>query len=47
MPLATIAQLWRYPVKSMGGEPLDRAFVTRHGMAGDRGWASGSASAGV
>jgi len=31
-----VAELWRYPVKSMGGEPLQRADVTTDGIAGDR-----------
>ena len=31
-----IAELWRYPVKSMAGEPLDRAEVGCCGIAGDR-----------
>lgn len=31
-----IAELWRYPVKSMGGERLERTRVTRDGVAGDR-----------
>lgn len=31
-----IAELWRYPVKSMGGERLDRAEVTPNGIVGDR-----------
>ncbi len=31
--------LWRYPVKSMGGEPLDTVEVSWHGVAGDRRWA--------
>lgn len=34
-----VAGLWRYPVKSMGGEALDRAEVSWHGVAGDRRWA--------
>src|SRR5688500_8531837 len=34
-----IAALWRYPVKSMAGEPLERADVSWHGLAGDRRWA--------
>jgi uncharacterized protein YcbX len=29
-------EIWRYPVKSMGGEKLDRAELTRSGVAGDR-----------
>ena len=31
-----VAELWRYPVKSLGGESLDRAEVTTSGVAGDR-----------
>lgn len=32
--------MWRYPVKSMRGEQLERADVHAHyGLAGDRGWA--------
>jgi hypothetical protein len=31
--------LWRYPVKSMGGEPLQEVDVSWHGLAGDRRWA--------
>jgi len=31
-----IAELWRYPVKSMAGERLERAEVSEHGIAGDR-----------
>jgi MOSC domain-containing protein len=31
-----VAELWRYPVKSMAGEPLERAEVLRDGIAGDR-----------
>ena len=31
-----LAEIWRYPVKSMGGEPLQRALVTRLGIEGDR-----------
>lgn len=34
-----VRQLWRYPVKSMGGEPLDAVDVGRYGLAGDRHWA--------
>ncbi len=35
----TVAQLWRYPVKSMAGESLDGASLGTMGIAGDRGWA--------
>jgi uncharacterized protein YcbX len=31
-----VAELWRYPVKSLAGERLDEALVTREGIAGDR-----------
>lgn len=31
-----VAHLWRYPVKSMGGEELTEAVVTQDGIAGDR-----------
>lgn len=34
-----VAGLWRYPVKSMGGEPLAEVDVSWHGFAGDRRWA--------
>lgn len=32
----TLSQIRRYPVKSMGGEVLDRAHITPLGLAGDR-----------
>jgi uncharacterized protein len=31
-----VAELWRYPVKSMGGERLDRCELTPLGIPGDR-----------
>jgi uncharacterized protein YcbX len=31
-----VKELWRYPVKSMRGEPLEQAEVRRDGVAGDR-----------
>ena len=34
--LGRVAGLWRYPVKSMGGESLDAAGVSWHGVEGDR-----------
>jgi uncharacterized protein YcbX len=40
MEVGVVQQLRRYPVKSMRGEPIQRATVTpRYGIAGDRGWA--------
>jgi uncharacterized protein YcbX len=34
-----IQALWRYPVKSLRGERLDDAQLTRNGLAGDRAYA--------
>jgi uncharacterized protein YcbX len=34
-----VSGLWRFPVKSMAGEALDRADVSWAGLAGDRRWA--------
>ena len=31
-----VAQLWRYPVKSLAGEPLSRAEIGHEGISGDR-----------
>lgn len=33
-----IHEIWRYPVKSVGGEQLPTATVTELGISGDRGW---------
>jgi len=35
-PLGAIESLWRYPVKSMGGEQMARAFMGFSGFYGDR-----------
>jgi uncharacterized protein YcbX len=34
-----LIEIWRYPVKSMAGESLERAEVSWQGLAGDRRWA--------
>lgn len=34
-----VAQIWRYPVKSMGGEQLQAATIGELGVEGDRRWA--------
>lgn len=34
-----VAEVWRYPVKSLGGERLARARTERRGIVGDRLWA--------
>ena len=31
-----VAELWRYPVKSLAGEPLDSVEITADGIPGDR-----------
>lgn len=33
-----IHEIWRYPVKSLGGESLTAAEITPIGIEGDRGW---------
>lgn len=38
-PMGTVAELWRYPVKSMQGEKLDAIDVTARGTIGDRAFA--------
>jgi uncharacterized protein YcbX len=38
-PVGRVVGLWRYPVKSLGGEPLAETQVSWHGFAGDRRWA--------
>ncbi|HEV8597000.1 MAG TPA: MOSC N-terminal beta barrel domain-containing protein [Candidatus Dormibacteraeota bacterium] len=37
--MASVVEVWRYPVKSMGGERLDSCIVTADGLDGDRRWA--------
>ena len=32
----TVAGLWRYPVKSVGGEAIATAELTANGIPGDR-----------
>jgi MOSC domain-containing protein len=37
--VGTVAEVWRYPVKSMAGEKLESAELTDTGFEGDRRWA--------
>src|SRR6266851_10436330 len=37
--IGRVRELWRYPVKSMGGERLQASVLTARGIPGDRGWA--------
>jgi MOSC domain-containing protein len=37
--MGVVASLWRFPVKSMRGEPLAHAELTKHGVLGDRAFA--------
>ena len=41
-----IAELWRYPVKSMQGEAIEVADVAASGVVGDRAWAAVDAADG-
>jgi uncharacterized protein YcbX len=38
-PLESVAEIWRYPVKSMTGEEIPTAIVTAGGLLGDRAYA--------
>ena len=37
--VGSVAELWRFPVKSMGGEKLEDADITERGVLGDRAYA--------
>jgi uncharacterized protein len=37
--MASVAEVWRYPVKSMAGERLESCEVIETGLEGDRRWA--------
>ncbi|MEH6582121.1 MAG: MOSC N-terminal beta barrel domain-containing protein [Halioglobus sp.] len=39
MLVGHLKQIWRYPVKSMGGEVIDSAILCNQGIPGDRCWA--------
>lgn len=41
-----VLELWRYPVKSLGGERLDSVDVGEAGLVGDRGWGIHDAASG-
>jgi uncharacterized protein YcbX len=45
-PAPTIEEIWRYPVKSLRGELLDRSIVTERGLLGDRLWAVADSASG-
>jgi hypothetical protein len=44
--IGKIREIWRYPVKSMGGEKLDSCSVELSGLCGDRYWALRDEAAG-
>jgi uncharacterized protein len=37
--LASVVEIWRYPVKSMAGERMQECAITERGLEGDRRWA--------
>src|SRR5258706_4114488 len=37
--IGVVREIWRYPVKSMGGESIGRCALGTLGVPGDRGWA--------
>jgi uncharacterized protein YcbX len=37
--IGRVKEIWRYPVKSMGGEQIARCTAGVRGVSGDRGWA--------
>jgi uncharacterized protein YcbX len=39
MTIGHVAQLWRYPVKSLGGEQVEHVHIGPRGVLGDRLWA--------
>jgi hypothetical protein len=39
MLVGRVREIWRYPVKSMGGERLERVALDQAGIPGDRAWA--------
>src|ERR1700755_3398263 len=47
MPIGHVAELWRYPVKSLGGTPVEQVDVSAGGMLGDRLWAVRDVERGV
>ena len=44
--VGTVRELWRYPVKSMGGERVEHTTLGAAGLPGDRGWAVRDEAAG-
>src|SRR5687768_1490344 len=39
MRIGTVQEIWRFPVKSMGGERVDATTIGERGVHGDRLWA--------
>jgi uncharacterized protein YcbX len=46
MVVGRVTEIWRYPVKSMGGERLEACTLGPRGIPGDRGWAVRDEAAG-
>jgi len=47
MTIGQVAELWRYPVKSLGGTQIEQADVSARGVHGDRLWAVRDVEKGV
>ena len=39
MTIGQVAELWRFPVKSLGGERVEHTEISPRGVLGDRLWA--------
>src|SRR6476660_1946535 len=39
MTIGQVAELWRFPVKSLGGERVEHTAISPRGVLGDRLWA--------
>lgn len=46
MLVGKLKEIWRYPVKSLGGSTVESGYVHEYGIAGDRGWALSDANTG-
>ena len=45
--MTTVREIWRFPIKSVGGETVDEAMVGLNGIEHDRGWGITDLSTGL